>query len=123
MSVIDIHGRLANTALFYVAIMGIWGLYRFFRRQGVDGSYWGALIIAEVLLLVQALLGAYIWVSGAGFLPRPAVHILYGVVSILIIPGVFLYTRGDDHRRVSLIYGAAFLFLIGIVLRGMSTAG
>lgn len=123
MSLIDIHGRLANTALLYVALMGVWGLWRFFRRQGIDGSYWGALIIAEVLLAIQVILGFYLWISGTGFLPRAAVHILYGIVSLLVVPGIFLYTRGDDQRRAVLLYGVGFLFLIGVVIRGMATAG
>lgn len=122
MSLVDIHGRLANTALFYVILMSVWGLWRYFRKQGVDSSYWGALVIAEVLLVGQAALGAYLWISGIGHLTRTVVHILYGVISILVIPGIFVFTRGDEKRRAILIYGVGFLFLVGIVLRAMATA-
>lgn len=121
MSIVEIHGRLGNTALLYTGVLAVWALWRFFRRQGIDSNYWGALVIAEGLLLVQAGLGAYIFFSGAGTLERPFMHILYGIVSLLVIPMVFAVTRGDDRYRVSLVYGAALLFQIGIILRSQVT--
>jgi len=120
MTVIELHGRLANTVLFYIIIMAVWGLWRYFRKQGVGGSYWGALVIAEVLLVLQTLLGTYLWISGAGQLAG-WIHILYVVVAILIIPAVFFFTRGEEQRRAMLIYGAALLFGMGIILRAMAT--
>jgi len=123
MTLVEIHGRLGNTALFFTIIMSLWGLWRFFRRQGVDSNYWGALAIAEVLYLAQAGLGAFLFFSGVGDLAGRTIHILYGVVSILVIPGVFMYTRGDAQRRAMLIYGVGLLFLIGVILRAITTAG
>lgn len=122
MSIVDIHARLAITALLYAIILGLWGLWRYFRKQGVEGSYWGALVIAEVIFLVQGIIGVYLFFSG-GTLNRPFVHILYGVVSVLTIPGIFLFTRGDDSRRSMGIYGVACFFLMGIALRSISTGG
>lgn len=122
MTVIDVHGRLANTALLYAAILGIWGLWRFIRKQNLDSSFFGALVIAEVLFLFQISLGLYLWLSGVGKLSS-GVHVLYGVVSVMVLPGIYLYTRGDDRRRTILIYAAGFLFLVGILIRAMMTAG
>jgi hypothetical protein len=123
MSLVYVHGRLANTALLYTIVLAAWGLWRFFRRQGVDSSYWGALVIGEVLFLAQGGLGLYMLVSGIGNLAGRYIHILYGVVSVLVIPGVFLFTRGEEQRRAMLIYGVALLFLVGILLRARFTAG
>jgi hypothetical protein len=120
MSLVDFHGRIGNTALFYAIIMAVWALWRFFRRQGLDSSYWGAALIAEILFLAQVALGLFLWISGMGQLA--AVHLLYGIVSILVIPGVYVYTRGDEERRAMLIYAVSFLFLVGIVLRAIATA-
>jgi uncharacterized protein YybS (DUF2232 family) len=122
MSLIEIHGRFGNTVLYYTIVMALWGFWRYVRKQGVDSSYWGALVIAEILFLVQAGFGAYLWLSGAGNLSGHGIHILYGAVSVLVIPGIFLYTHGEEHRRTALVYGVSFLFLVGIVLRAIFTA-
>ena len=120
MSLSDIHGRLATTALIYFGIMALWGLWRAFRRQGLDSSYWGALVIAEILIIVQGALGAYLLIAGEQ--PGRGVHILYGVVAVLIIPGLYAYTRGENDRRVMMIYAVTLLIAVGIILRAMTTA-
>ncbi|MFM8322009.1 MAG: hypothetical protein ACKOC5_13935 [Chloroflexota bacterium] len=123
MTLIEVHGRLANTALIYTVIMAAWGLWRFFRKQGIDGSYWGALAIAEILYLAQAGLGAYLYFSGIGNLVGRGMHILYGVIAVLVAPALFAFTRGDEQRRAMLVYGAGLLFLVGILIRSIATAG
>lgn len=121
MSLIEFHGRLGTTAMYFAVLMALWGLWRFFRRQEVDSSYWGAVVIAEILFIAQGLLGAFVYLTNPGILAGRGIHILYGVVSVLVIPGLFVYTRGDQARRAQLVYGVGFLFLIGIALRAMST--
>ena len=123
MPLADVHARLGNTALYFTIAMAVWGLWRFFRRQGPDSNFWGAMVIAEVLYLVQAGLGLFVFFSGAGELTKPYIHILYGVVTILVVPGIFVYSRGDEQRRSSLVYALAFLFLVGIILRSTATGG
>jgi hypothetical protein len=56
---------------------------------------------------------------------RPArtwVHILYGILLVITLPGAFAYLRGKDTRREALIYGLVGLFLAGVSLRAISTA-
>lgn len=120
MTLVDIHARLANTALFYAIIMALWGILRFLRKEGVGGSYWGALVIAEILFLIQAALGVTLWLSGSD-IGGQGIHILYGVISVLVLPGIFTFTRGDDVRRAMLVYGVGFLFLVGILIRAIAT--
>jgi heme A synthase len=121
MTLVDVHARLANTALFFCVIMGVWGVWRFFRRQGVDGSYWGAVVIAEVLLIAQGILGGYLWITGLR--PVRNIHLLYGIVSVLALPLIYFYTKGQEERRDMLMYGAGFLIMVGLVLRAMTTGG
>ena len=123
MSLADIHSRLAISGLLFVTFMALWGLFRFFRKEGVNSNYFGAAVIAEVLYILQGLLGLFIFITGSGELGRPEVHILYGIVTVLTIPGVYIYTRADESRRAVLIYALAFIFLIGITIRSMSTGG
>ncbi|MFC1878845.1 hypothetical protein ACFLZW_02920 [Chloroflexota bacterium] len=123
MTLVEVHGRLATTAMLFIIIMMLWGLWRFIRRQGVDGNFRGALAVAEILLLVQGALGSFLYISGTGALERGYVHILYGVVGALAIPAIFLYTREDENRLSVLVYVAVLLFLVGVLFRSMATSG
>lgn len=118
-----IHENLANTAALYIGALAIWGLWRYLRKQGVDSSYFGALVIAEVLFVLQGALGTYIWASGLGAPARGWFHVLYGMVCVLVAPGIYLFTKGDDQRRTMLIYALGCIFLVGIVFRSMATGG
>ena len=121
MSPTFIHGRLATTALLFILFMAAWGFWRYFRKGGLDSSYWGALVIGEILILVQGALGAYLWLSGLR--PDRGIHFLYGVAAALVIPGVWAFTKGRQERREMLIYALMLLFLVGLLLRAMGTAG
>lgn len=121
MSLVDIHGRLANTVILYFGIVALWGFWRYFRKQGPDSNYWGALFIGEGLVLIQGLLGAYLWFIGAR--PDRSIHILYGIVVAMVPPAVYLFTKGDDRRQVMLIYAVALVIAVGLAIRAMMTAG
>ncbi len=120
MSVIEIHNRLASAALNYFILLSIWGYWRFFRKQGLDPAFWGALVIGEILLLSQTGLGGYMWVVGL----RPArwAHYLYGIVAPMALPMVFMYTQGKQDRPEILMYGTTTLITVGLILRAMFTA-
>jgi heme A synthase len=122
MSLVEIHGRLANTSLIFLLIMVVWGFWRFFRRQGLGASFWGALVIAEILIIAQGGLGGYLWISGLRPV-RGAIHILYGVVSVMAIPLVYIYTKGRQERPEMLMYAVALLIMVGLVVRSMVTGG
>ena len=115
-----IHARLASTVQYYVIAMMLWGLWRFWRKEGFNSSYWGSVMIAGVLILVQGLLGSYLWLSG----DRPAqqvMHILYGLVGVIALPATFVYTKGIDDRRTLLVYALVFMALMGIFIRAVVT--
>lgn len=117
-----IHERLATTALFYFLIVSLWGYYRFFRKLGIDSTYWGMLAIAEILVLGEALLGAYLWLTGH----QPArgwLHVLYGSLIPAMIPLAYVYTKGKTERRDMLIYGTVTIITVGLIIRAMATAG
>jgi hypothetical protein len=120
MTISELHGRLSNTALLFFFFLSIWGYWRFFRKQGVDASYWGALAIGELLLLVQSGLGAYLWVIGLR--PERGIHLLYGIVALLAIPAAYAYTKGQDTRADILIHGTTTLITVGLIFRAISTA-
>lgn len=119
MSLAIIHGRLANTAVLFTLAVGLWALFKYISRQGLSSSYWGTLVIGELLLAAQGLIGVVMYFQG----DRPArlIHFLYGVLVLLVWPGVYAYTEGRNTRREALIYGLASLFLAGLALRSIGT--
>lgn len=119
MPLAEIHARLANTALLYILLVALWGWWRYFRHQEIHSSYWGALAIGEVLILIQGAVGVYLWISGSQ--PGQPIHILYGVISALAIPAAFAITKGRDARRDLMVYAAMLLFLAGLLWRATAT--
>ncbi len=122
--VILIHTNLSNTIWLFFLALGLWGIWRAARGQGVDGSYLGALVIGEILYIVQGVLGGILWLNG--LLPnvgRPTMHILYGSFALVFMPFVyFVWLKGDDSRQAQWVLSFTTLFLFGIALRAVGTA-
>ena len=122
MTLTNVHDRLSVTIVLYAFILAIWGLWRYFRKQGLDGNFWGALAINEILILAQGALGIFLWLSDL----RPErgfMHILYGIVTALTIPATYTFTRGRDTRREMLVYGLVMIALVGLAGRAIVTGG
>ena len=115
-----LHARLVVTILLFFGALSIWGFIGYLRGHSISGSYRGALAIGELLMLAQFVIGVLLMLGGAQP-ARPSIHILYGIVAIIGLPGAFAYTRGRDDRWELLIYVAVCLFLCGIALRAMTT--
>ena len=121
MTLAEVHGRLANTAMIYCILMAVWGLIQFFRGKGVSGGYFGAVVIAEVLFAIQGIIGLILWFGVSTFKPG-WVHWLYGIVLLMGAPLVYAYTKGKNDRPEMLLYAVAFVIMIALVLRAMVTA-
>lgn len=120
MSLSNIHDRLSVTIVLYAFILAVWGLWRYYRKQGLDGSFWGALAINEILVLIQGLIGILMWSSNLRP-DRGTMHVLYGVVTALSLPATYAFTRGRDTRREMLAYALVLLAVIGLAGRAMIT--
>ncbi|MBO9361903.1 MAG: hypothetical protein J7452_06840 [Thermoflexus sp.] len=121
-TLILLHDRLSQTILFFALICALWGFWRYFRREGVRGDFWGALLILEAVILVQGLLGfVLVWMRLQPV--RGGIHFLYGVALALALPLVYVYTRSQDGRREQLIYSIVLAIMVGLALRAISTGG
>ena len=120
MSLVFVHSRLAISILLYVIILCVWGFWMYIRKNDVSGSFWGALIIAELLILVQGSLGIVLIVNGLKP-ERGGMHILYGIVGAIGIPAVYSITKGRNNRKALLVYTAVLLFTAVIFIRSMAT--
>ena len=61
----ELHRVISLSSVIFLGFVGIWGFIRAIRNGGVDGSYMGALVIGEVLLVLQGLLGLILVIDGA----------------------------------------------------------
>lgn len=104
--------------LFFAAV-GAWGVFIYLRGQPVTGSYAGALVIGEVLVIAQVVAGILVLGTGARA-PSPT-HYLYGITAILVLPFVWSYFRDRNQRQALLIYSLIALFIFGLAVRGIVT--
>ena len=121
MFLTDVHCRVGLAVIFFAFALGVWGALAFLRRRGVTGSYFGALLIGEILMLAQAVLGVALIFTGR--FPMDGLHILYGVVIPLSWAAVYVYTRGAQTQREMAIYSIMSFFIMGLGIRGIMTGG
>jgi len=115
-----LHDRLATTVLLFMLAVGIWGLWTFIRGGTLSGSVSGALVIGQVLVTIQVVLGSIVYLGDrrAG----NVVHYLYGVTAILVLPFVWSYARERHPRQALFFYSLVSLFIFGLAIRAISTA-
>ena len=119
-----IHDRLSQTAMLFIGILALWALLLRFRSRPLDGNWFGAAVIGELLLIGQFVLGfmLYFQTGGAG-LPRAYLHILYGAVAVIALPagyGYFAQLEDENVKTVAMAFICFFLW--GIIIRASSVA-
>jgi heme A synthase len=118
-TIVEIHRVISNSTVLFFLLLGLWGVVRAIRNRGVEGSYLGAMVIAELLFVLQAILGAVLMLGDAR--PGRIVHLIYGTFALVALPGLFAYLKGDDSNQAQWYYAIAVLFLFGIALRAIGT--
>lgn len=116
-----IHSRLALTTIMYALALGIWAAWSYFRGHGVNSNYWGALIVGEILILGQGIIGVVMVITG--LLPADLLHFLYGVLVAGSWPAVYIYTNARATRSEAAIYALVSFFIFGLAIRAMMTGG
>jgi len=119
-SLVELHFILGRTFMFFVLAMGLWGMVAYVRKQPLGPNYWGALVIGEIVGVLQVILGVIQWLGGSQ--PARGIHFLYGSLAIVIWPATFGYVRGQQESQTeSLVFGLVSLFLFGIAIRAFTT--
>jgi hypothetical protein len=121
MSLSEIHSRLAISVMLFTGLATIWGLVSYIRGKRMGGQCWGILAIGEFLFILQIVFGIILWLGGAR--PMRDVHLIYGAVTVLAIPGYFAISKGRDDHTATLAYTLIFIFLVGISARAAMTGG
>ena len=119
--VLLLHDRLATTVMLFFLFVGLWGLIEFARGGLLGGNVAGALIIGQVLVLIQVGFGVILLLFGER--PVSSIHYLYGATAVLIMPFLWSYTRDRAPRQGLLLYSLVALFIFGLAIRGMTTGG
>lgn len=114
-----IHLLVGRSAVFFCFVCGIWGVLAHFRKAPDDSRYTSTLIIAEVLLVAQAILGVTLILSGR--MPPDPMHIAYGALAAIVLPAVYGWANGRG-ARLALPTGIAMLFIGGLAIRAFTTS-
>jgi hypothetical protein len=114
-----IHAGLARTGIFFFIALGVWAILHRIRSQPLDGSWYGAAVIAELLMITQFIIGFILYAQGLGAnLPRAFVHILYACVVVITLPAAYAYiSRFEDENVKSILMAIVCFFLMEIVIR------
>jgi hypothetical protein len=114
-----LHRGFTNMAVLFFLVLGVWGFLRAFRGRSVDGSYMGALVIGQVLLMLNVILGGLLYFNGrASGMARFDVHVLYGAFVLVFLPFVYgVLLRGDDSNRAQWVWGFIGLFMFFLLPR------
>jgi hypothetical protein len=114
----ELHAGLGRAVVLYLTVVGLWGIGLAATDHGPSASFRGALVIAEITVVVQGILGLLSWVSSSA---PDAIHVLYGAALVLTLPLVASTIRDASPRRASLALGLAAFFAAGLAVRGITT--
>ncbi len=124
MGLVEIHGGLANSAVLFIAVLALWALVLRFMSKPLNSTWFGAAMIGEILIIAEGALGGVLYLQGHdAALPRPFMHILYGVVAVICLPAAQSYFGNlEDENVKTLAMAATCAFLWGILLRASFVA-
>jgi hypothetical protein len=121
-ALLPIHRQLAISGILYMAAAGFVGVWMWIRKSPMDANYRGILAIGWVLGLVIGALGLTMLLAGAS--PRDPLHILYGIVTAISVPGMggWQIQRGHSDLVKPRFYAITAFFVMGVMIRGIMTA-
>lgn len=128
IDVAQIHGYVIGTTIIgsWLVIMLLALVLRVVRRRDPEGAadvvwFWRLVSVAQVLLVVQLLVGAYLWIRGGR--PGPdafthGFHPLYGFVfpAVVLVYAHKLAREGRVNPFTA--FATAGLVIFGLTLRG-----
>ena len=121
----ELHGLLSRAIVMFAGIAGLYGLYQYFRKQTVSPSYWGIIVVGNLMTLGQGAIGLVMALGGGQ--TREWVHIVYGITALLWIPLINVinnqFNKGEHNIRDTLIVALVSLFEMGVGLRAIATGG
>jgi hypothetical protein len=121
---VEIHQALARSGTSFFIFLGIWALFLRIRSRPLNSSWYGAMVIGELLAIAQFLIGLFLYWEGLGVnLPRPLIHILYAMVTVITLPSAYGYvSRIDDENIKTLLMAIVCFFQMEMFIRAAAVA-
>ncbi len=120
----EIHGLAARIALLLVFLTTAWSAVLLVTRRPVQPILVGGLVWVAILLGASGLLGILSALTVAP--PSDALHVVYGVLAIAVLPGAWAIARAgarDDARRTVVVLVVASVVQLILVFRLFQTGG
>ncbi|MBX3051539.1 MAG: hypothetical protein KF753_08705 [Caldilineaceae bacterium] len=124
MSLSIIHIGLAQSATLFMIALGVWAIILRIRSRPLDGNWFGAAAVGEILMVAQFAIGFILYGQGLGDnLPRAFVHILYGAIAVITLPAAYAYlSKLEDENVKSILFAIVCFFLMEVVIRARVVA-
>jgi len=100
-------------------VVALWALAAHWREALRTQALWVAIAIAQVLLMLQVIVGVITLNSLADGAEASQIHTFYGFLTLVAITILYGY-RGQIGDKRYLLYGLGGLFLWGLVVRTMT---
>jgi heme A synthase len=119
--ILFLHARLAVATILFAILLGVWGSYQYIRHKAVSGGFRSGYLMLCGLIAVQGLFGVLTLLTGSR-LHQP-LHIVYGVFSVLFLPGLYFYSAsGRPSKPREAVFLAASCWIVLVALgRGWIT--
>ena len=123
-SLSNIHRGVAQSGILFFIALGVWAIWLRIRSRPLDGGWYGAAAIGEMLMIVEFLLGWLLYGQGlGGNLSRGFVHILYAAVAVITLPAAYLYlSRLQDENVKTVLFAVVCFFLMEVIIRARVVA-
>ncbi|HLI14623.1 MAG TPA: hypothetical protein VKV23_01040 [Acidimicrobiales bacterium] len=119
-ALLDFHHVWGLVVIVGNGIAGCWALAAWRVASLRTRALWWFTLFVEAAVFVQVASGLGL-VEGEGLRP-PAFHPFYGFLAVVVVGFLYAY-RNRLRPRLYLLYGLGGLFLMGIGVRALVTAG
>ena len=110
----DAHVALGWALVISNGLVGAWALGAHLEPRLRHRTMWGAVIVAELIVIVQVFLGV-IHLTSSDVEPAEF-HELYGFAAFASVGIIYAY-RNEMRDRPYLLYGLGSLWLMGLGIR------
>jgi hypothetical protein len=121
--IVDIHRYIAYSIPTGFAVLMLWSIFILVRNREPAGGYWNLLAALQVVVGIQFIVGATLFLSGH----RPDsngpqwLHYVYGAFFPALVLGVAHNRARKTEGAPWLIFGIAAFLCFGLTFRALQT--